>query len=341
MIRSRKVIVISAALALCAAWGAQAGTPDRIAKFVTTTGVGNSALFERSGRIGLGTTAPVSSFDIRSQNALNLWATRPYLTFRDSATTNSLSRIQGSDGGITFSGQSAINHSNPSALVRVDKEGRLGIGTTAPQRALQIGGSVDAMFTLEPSPGSPMAGYIRFGDNTGWYLSIARSRNSSGGPLNTGNQGNLVTIKDNGDLRVLQGSLSQSLWIIADKPVCYTSNGTIGQCGASSLRYKSGVAPYNDGLDVINRLQPISFTRIINGRREIGFGAEDVEKVEPRLTYPNEKGEVEGVRYELLTTVLVNAIKEQQETIEALRSDVTRLENVVQQLVADQEVGQP
>jgi flagellar biosynthesis chaperone FliJ len=48
---------------------------------------------------------------------------------------------------------------------------------------------------------------------------------------------------------------------------------------------------------------------------DVGFGAEEVEKVEPLLTTRNDKGEIEGVKYGQVTTVLVNAVKEQQQQI--------------------------
>jgi hypothetical protein len=82
-----------------------------------------------------------------------------------------------------------------------DVNGKVGIGTMNPLRLLQLGPSTDALFTLEPTDGSPNAGYIRFGDNTGWKLHIGRSKEQSsavGGTLNTGTTGVLLTIQDNG-----------------------------------------------------------------------------------------------------------------------------------------------
>src|SRR5207253_6647007 len=76
--------------------------------------------------------------------------------------------------------------------------GNVGIGTTTPLRTVQVGGSIDSLFTLDPSNGSPNAGFIRFGDNTGWKFHIGRNRESSGGLLNNGTGGVLMTIQDNG-----------------------------------------------------------------------------------------------------------------------------------------------
>src|SRR5262245_25892851 len=79
---------------------------------------------------------------------------------------------------------------------------RVGIGTTNPLRTLQIGASPDAAFTFEPGEASPNAGIIRFGDQTGWKLHFGRSRERSGGPLNSGTRGVLMTLQDNGNIGI-------------------------------------------------------------------------------------------------------------------------------------------
>lgn len=56
--------------------------------------------------------------------------------------------------------------------------------------------------------------------------------------------------------------------------------------------------------------------------REIGLIAEDVAQVEPLLTFKNSKDEIEGVKYENLNVVFINAFKEQQAQIYELRQQV-------------------
>lgn len=51
--------------------------------------------------------------------------------------------------------------------------------------------------------------------------------------------------------------------------------------------------------------------------KDTGFGAEEVEKIDPRFVTYNKEGQVEGVKYNRLTAVFVNAFKEQQDQIEA------------------------
>jgi hypothetical protein len=97
-----------------------------------------------------------------------------------------------------------------------------------------------------------------------------------------------------------------------------TSNNRIGVC-SSSLRYKTGVQSFAGGLDIVRRLRPITFNWTDSGLPDLGFGAEEVERVEPLLTIRNPEGEIEGVKYGQLTTVLVNAIREQQAQVDELR----------------------
>jgi len=97
--------------------------------------------------------------------------------------------------------------------------------------------------------------------------------------------------------------------------LCLNSSKNIADC-SSSLRYKTNVQTFTGGLNVVRRLRPITFHWIDGGHRDIGFGAEDVNEIEPLLTTRNAKDEIEGVKYRQITTVLVNAVKEQQEQIE-------------------------
>ena len=48
----------------------------------------------------------------------------------------------------------------------------------------------------------------------------------------------------------------------------------------------------------------------------MGLIAEEVAEVEPLLTIKNAKGEIEGVKYDRVGVVLVNAVNEQQAQIE-------------------------
>gem|GEM_PF-6539847 len=43
---------------------------------------------------------------------------------------------------------------------------------------------------------------------------------------------------------------------------------------------------------------------------------------ESRLTFRNDKGEIEGINYNQMNAVLINAIQQQQQQVEALRAEL-------------------
>jgi trimeric autotransporter adhesin len=106
--------------------------------------------------------------------------------------------------------------------------------------------------------------------------------------------------------------------------LCRNASNQISTC-SSSLRYKSDLRPFADGLSIINRLEPISFTWKEGGLRDVGFGAEAVEKVEPLFITYSANGQVEGVKYDRITVALVNALKEQQQQISAQQMQIAEL----------------
>lgn len=97
--------------------------------------------------------------------------------------------------------------------------------------------------------------------------------------------------------------------------LCRNADNEISTC-SSSLRYKTGIANFSSGLNIINLLRPITFVWKDSGMSDLGLGAEEVAAVDENLVIRNKKGEVEGVKYDRLGVVLVNAVKQQQAQIE-------------------------
>ena len=64
----------------------------------------------------------------------------------------------------------------------------------------------------------------------------------------------------------------------------------------------------------------------------MGVGAEDVAEIDPRFVTYNDKGEVEGVKYDRIGVVFVNAVKEQQAQIEAQQKELVEQKAVNQKL---------
>jgi hypothetical protein len=79
---------------------------------------------------------------------------------------------------------------------------------------------------------------------------------------------------------------------------------------------------FHSGLDLVKRLRPVTFNWKSDNTADLGLVAEDVAKVEPLLVTRNGKGEVEGVKYDRVGVVLVNAVNEQQSEIDSLREQI-------------------
>ena len=113
--------------------------------------------------------------------------------------------------------------------------------------------------------------------------------------------------------------------------MCLNGSNQFATCG-SSLRYKTDLHPYAGGLNVIKRLQPLTYRWKSDYSLDVGFGAEDVAKINPLFVTFNDKGEVEGVKYDRLSTVFVNAFREQQVQIDRQQQLIQRQEQQIASL---------
>ncbi|MBP6002582.1 MAG: tail fiber domain-containing protein [Pyrinomonadaceae bacterium] len=115
--------------------------------------------------------------------------------------------------------------------------------------------------------------------------------------------------------------------------LCLNGSNQFSTC-SSSERYKDNVAIFTLGLDLIRKLRPVSFNWKHGGMADMGLVAEEVNAVEPLLTSTNSKGEVEGVKYDRVGVVLVNAVKEQQAQIEAQAKQIEQQRAEIEALKA-------
>ncbi len=133
---------------------------------------------------------------------------------------------------------------------------------------------------------------------------------------------NTISLGRSSDTTVVRGILQ----VVNGAPgastaICVNASNQLGVC-SSSLRFKSDVESYKGGLNIVRRLRPITFHWKDGGASDVGFAAEEVDKIEPLLASFNQNGEIQGVKYGQVTTVLVNAVKEQQDQIEKQQKQI-------------------
>lgn len=236
----------------------------------------------------------------------------------------------------------------------------VGIGTTTPSRKLHLsgGGSVasgvgDLLVTGTGTFGSAATlEATGSGGRTYSWLSTSSGASAGAGKLtlldvtgnafrmaidSTGNVG-IGTNSPNDKLDV-NGTIGvATLGAAGATTLCRNASNQISTC-SSSLRYKTNITGFSPGLSFVNKLRPISFDWKDGGLKDVGFGAEDIAKIDPRFVTYNHAGEVEGVKYDRLSVAFVNAIKEQQDqiaaqarVIEKQKDLATRQQAVIEQL---------
>ena len=110
--------------------------------------------------------------------------------------------------------------------------------------------------------------------------------------------------------------------------LCRNGSAQISAC-SSSIRYKTNIADWRSGLNLLNRLRPVTFDWKDSQAHDLGLVAEEVAAIEPLLTFRNEKGEVEGVKYDRLSAVFINAFKEQQAQIERQQAEAKQQQDQI------------
>jgi trimeric autotransporter adhesin len=107
----------------------------------------------------------------------------------------------------------------------------------------------------------------------------------------------------------------------------------------SDMRLKANIIKISAGLDIVQKLSAYYYDWNAEAKGKFGFSekkqiglmAQDVEKVLPELVSENFNG-FKTVDYTKIVPVLVNAINEQQNTIENLKSAISAMELIIEKL---------
>ena len=101
----------------------------------------------------------------------------------------------------------------------------------------------------------------------------------------------------------------------------------------SDRRLKKDIAPLSDNLAKVLALQPVSYHWIDPKQpqtNQIGFIAQDVEKVVPELVYTNASTTMKGVDYARVTPLLVGSVQELNAKINKQQAEIDELKAEIQ-----------
>jgi hypothetical protein len=384
------------------------GTTNAVAKYVSSTDVGPSAITEVNGAVGVGTTSPLDLMHVRFTNTTGGLTGLAVQNLGDTITSYSgmlfydqngaLGQFQGFNNGTheyrinniaktgtNFDGSINFMIGSASTLF-VNSGGLVGIGTTTPGYGLEVDQPGPAgLRVATTTAGGRVASFGSIGlfqidapFRAGGRFNVLESGRVGIGiqapkawlhvfdPSNTGLRvetgttgGTVASFGGNGDFQIdapgviagrfivkesgatgigtnLPGSVLDVNGVVTVRTLaaggvtalCQNFSNQISTC-SSSLRYKTNVTSFHGGLSLINRLRPIAFDWKANGEADLGLAAEEVAAVEPLLVIHNDKGEVEGVKYDRINVLLINAINEQQAQITRQQADLAALRALV------------
>lgn len=181
-------------------------------------------------------------------------------------------------------------------------------------RNLYLGGNFPATNPGNAAIYSPGAsGDLVFAPATGKSLII----------FNRGTNQNILRYDSVGKTFAFTGNAATDTTIQVDGSI--TATGTI--TASSDIRMKKNITPILNALEKVSQISGVQFyykKDTHNEYPQLGFVAQDLQKVAPELVRTDKNGYL-SVAYGNATALLVEALKEQQKQIEALRLEVQQL----------------
>ena len=283
----------------------------------------------------------------------------PYASSTTQLTTNSNFRFESdilyipnaifngtTNYGFTFAARNASATSGTGIFLRGTQDAEPNLPTTFGYPYINIGGSENKLNAIQT---------IGFGftNGTGGYLSpaeIGYMTNSVSGFTN----GHLVfatrqstsNVAPDEKMRITNAgevwigyTTDQGAYPLQVNGQIFATNATIA---TSDEKFKENITPLNKGLEIVNKLKPVTFNFISDTENnfseyeEVGFIAQDVDRALSTETFSksivksaddSEPTSTMGLATQNLIPILVKAIQEQQALIKALEQRIINLEN--------------
>ena len=119
-----------------------------------------------------------------------------------------------------------------------------------------------------------------------------------------------------------KAKVNQSNKIVLGNSSVTIIGGYVSWTNYSDRRIKKNIRDTRYGLSTVMQLRPVEYTLISSDLNQVGFIAQEVNKLVPEVVTGTEgdleKGEILGITYANLVAVLTKAIQEQQKQIEDL-----------------------
>ena len=113
--------------------------------------------------------------------------------------------------------------------------------------------------------------------------------------------------------------------------------GQVAWTAASDSRIKKNIVNSTYGLATVLKLRPVEYNLTSNDLKQVGFIAQEVQKLVPEVVTGKEgdlsKGEILGITYSNLVPVMTKAIQEQQKQIEDQNAKIAAQQKQIEELI--------
>jgi hypothetical protein len=255
--------------------------------------------------VGIGTTSPGAKLDVAGtvniQNTLNVGLNQT------SGSTNVA--IRNYDGGLVTAG---------SKQVEFLLSGRYWSGGTSQLNFARIN------LYSDNGDGYGYGGALGFDTGNGGE----KMRITSGGDieiptdsasikLRSSGSGNYTSInRDSSNTLVVRNTANNSIFAL-ENGGNLVIGGTLTQ--NSDITLKENIKPLESQLEIVSKLNPVSYNKIGFEDNEVGFIAQEVEKLLPELVREDKDG-LKSLAYGNMNAILVKAIQELKAEIEILKN---------------------
>ena len=101
---------------------------------------------------------------------------------------------------------------------------------------------------------------------------------------------------------------------------------------SSDKRLKENIKPLEKGLDLVSKMNPVTFDwkNKKKNKKSLGFIAQEMNKILPEVVYEPESSDDNflKINYSVLTSVLVKSIQELREEVNSLKKELSEIKKI-------------
>ena len=310
------------------------------------------ALTTTEGNVGIGTNNPTRQLTIDSQtpSSAGIAIKSSHNSTSDTSAGNTTGYIIPLNNGLSIDAKNNNGDASQPIYIHYDSAGdtyinhnggNVGIGTDTPTKQLTIDSDTPSTAGLAIKSSHSNLQNFNNGNTTGYIIPLNNglsidAKNNNGDAsqpiyIHYDSAGDTYINHNGGNVGIGTTSPSEKLHVAGN----INANGTTY---TSDERYKKNINTLPSTLQNLQQLRGVSYDwrqdefpdKNFSDDKQIGVIAQELESVYPELVQTNADG-YKSVSYSKLTPILLEAIKEQQQTIQSLEAQMVE---VKQQIVA-------